>query len=74
MLSQQQHSALCAIKDWKAPFEVAAILYPSGSTIPQRKKVAQALRELHAEGLIELNAPQNTYRRTDKGSSALAGQ
>jgi hypothetical protein len=74
MLSQQQHSVLCAVKDWKAPYEIAAILFPRGASIPQRKKVAQALRELHDGGLVEYGRPNNTYRRTDKGSSALAGQ
>jgi hypothetical protein len=70
-LTQQQSSALYTVSDWKAPFEVANLLYPKGPTMAQRKMVAQVLRELNDDGLVKLNTAQNTYRRTDLGQMAL---
>lgn len=67
-LTQQEHSCLMVADDWKAPYEVAAILYPRGATIPQRKRVAVALRSLHSKGLLDFGASQNTYRRSDAGN------
>jgi cystathionine beta-lyase/cystathionine gamma-synthase len=72
-ITQQEHSCLAVLEDWKAPFEVAAALYPKGASIPQRKKVAEALRNLHRDGLLQFGAPNNTYRRTEAGSAALGG-
>lgn len=72
-LTQKQHSVLCAVKDWTAPFEVAKALYPRGPSITCRKSVATALREVHAAGLADLHAGNNTYRINDAGRAALAG-
>lgn len=73
-ITQQEHSCLAVLEDWKAPFEVANALYPKGPSIPQRKKVAEALRDLHRDGLLLYGAPNNTYRRSDRGTDALAAR
>jgi hypothetical protein len=72
-ISQQEHSCLRVVADWKSPLEVAVALYPKGPTIPQRKKVAQALRRLHEIGLLKYGPSQNTYRQTDTGATRAAG-
>lgn len=73
-ITQQEHSCLAVLEDWKAPFEVAAMLYPKGATVPQRKKVAEAMRTLHGHGLLQYGAPNNTYRRTEAGTAAIVGR
>jgi hypothetical protein len=70
-ITQQEHSVLAATLDWKAPYEVANALYPPTASITQRKKVAEALRTLHSDGLLEYGRQNNTYRRTDRGTAAL---
>lgn len=72
-ITQQEHSCLAALEDWKAPFEVADILFPNGASIPQRKKIAVTMRILHSHGLLQFGAPNNTYRRTEAGTAAIAG-
>jgi repressor of nif and glnA expression len=70
-LSQQQHSVLCAVEDWKAPYEVSAALYPSGHTAKQAQAVRQALNIMLGRGLVERNRAQMTYRITDAGRAAI---
>jgi len=72
-ITQQEHSCLAVLEDWKAPFEVASMLYPKGANIPQRKKIAETMRNLHSHGLLQYGAPNNTYRRTETGTAAIAG-
>lgn len=73
-LSQQDHSVLCAIADWKAPFEVVATLYPTRKRVLQRERVSieRSLNSLHRRGLADYGRPNNTYKVTDAGREALA--
>ena len=73
-LKQQDHSVLCAIDDWKAPFEVVKILYPTRKRVFQRERVAieRSLNSLHRRGLADYGKPNNTYKITDAGRAALA--
>lgn len=73
-ITQQEHSILAVVLDWKAPFEIATALYPPNPSIAQRKKVAEALRTLHADGLINYGRQQNTYKRNDRGTAALGAR
>ena len=71
-LTQQEHSALCAIADWKSAPEVAAALYPSGPNFQKRLKVRQALDRLLRRKLAEHHRGNDTYRATDAGRQLLA--
>jgi RIO-like serine/threonine protein kinase len=73
-ISQQDHSVLCAISDWKAPFEVVAALYPGRKKVLVRERVAieRSLNSLHRRGLAKYSKPNNTYAITDAGRAMLA--
>ena len=71
-LTQQEHSALCAVADWKAVYEVAAALYPSGSNFDTRRKIRQTLDRLLRQKLVEHHDGNDTYRVTNAGHNALA--
>lgn len=71
-LTQQEHSCLCAVPDWKAPFEVIAALYPTGTTLRQRNHIEKTLKKLRDKYLVRYSAANNTYRITDKGRVALS--
>lgn len=61
---------LQAIEDWKAPFEVAAIV-GTGKTI---KTVSATLHGLVGRGLAEYHRGNNTFRLTDAGRAELNQQ
>lgn len=71
MLTQQEHSALCAVTDWKAPYEIVGALYPNGSRSPDRLRVKQALEALRDRGLVKYGEANGTYKITDAGREAL---
>ena len=56
-----------AIEDWKAPFEVAAILGDGRST----KTVSATLHAFVGRGLAEHHRGNNTFRLTDVGKAEL---
>lgn len=58
---------LQAIEDWKAPYEVAAIL-GDGRTV---KTVSATLFGLVGRGLAEYGRANNTFRVTDAGRASL---
>jgi hypothetical protein len=59
---------LKAIEDWKAPFEVAAILGDDRTL----KTVSATLFALVGRGLAQYSRANNTFRITDAGREALA--
>lgn len=70
-LTQNEHSVLCAIKDWKTPYEVGALLYPSGATKRQNRTVRDTLTALRDKYLASYAAMQGTYKITASGLAAL---
>ena len=62
---------LRAIDDWKAPFEVAAILgWPESAG----EKTKPYLGRLIGQGLVTWSRANNTYRITEAGKAALEGE
>ena len=70
-LTQNEHSVLCAITDWKAPYEVVAALYPSGATKRQHRTVRDTLTTLRDKYLASYSAMQGTYKITAAGRARL---
>lgn len=60
---------LQCIDDWKAPYEVAAMI---GDTPPPSiNDVKRMLGRLAARGFVKYYKPNNTYRVSDAGRSAM---
>lgn len=60
---------LLAVEDWKAPFEIPALL---GDSPPETvRSVQRMLTRLRSRGLVECNAANITYRATDKGLESI---
>jgi hypothetical protein len=61
---------LRCIDDWKAPYEIVALL---GDTPPATvNDVARMLGRLAARGLVDYSIANNTYRVSDHGRRAQA--
>lgn len=72
MPTQREHSVLSAITDWKAPYEVVALLYPGGTTKREARKVRDTLTTLRDRCLASYSWMQGTYKITDKGRAELS--
>jgi len=58
------------VDDWKAPFEVAALI--GDTPQPTSVEVQRMLRRLSSRGLVRHSIANNTYRITDEGRAALS--
>lgn len=68
-LTDRARLYLNCVADWKAPYEVSALL---GDSPPESiNSVKRMLGRLGARGLVQWSSANNTYRVTDEGRSAL---
>lgn len=65
-ITEQQKVYLRAIEDWKAPFEVEAIVGLGPARLP--------LQRLVKLGWAQYGKPNNTYKITDAGRAALTSK
>jgi hypothetical protein len=68
-LTDRARLYLSCVDDWKAPFEVQAMI--GDTPAPNLVDVQRMLRRLASRGLVQHGVGQNTYRITNEGRAAL---
>jgi DNA-binding IclR family transcriptional regulator len=70
-LTDRARLYLNCVDDWKAPYEVAALI--NDTPPPTSVEVQRMLRRLASRGLVRHSIANNTYRISDEGRAALVG-
>lgn len=73
-LSVAQRQTLEACKDWSAPFEIAYRRHEQTGVIVDLGGQRQILGRLRYLGMIKYGPPNDTYRITNLGRTALSSE